>query len=102
MIKFILLAAPPQAQVFITLPKTIFRQGCETTMKTRTFNLTLDKPDNLELAHKTYYVGGETKDMIGSYMLLENSSRAFVVYIPCLSVSIRLLTVLQSQSGGNT
>lgn len=38
--------------------------------------------DNLELAHKTYYVGGETKDMIGSYMLLENSSRAFVVYIP--------------------
>ena len=33
-------------------------------------------------ASKTYYVGGESKDMIGSYMLLENSNRAFVVYIP--------------------
>jgi len=31
---------------------------------------------------KTYYVGGESKDMIGSYMLLEHSSRAFVVYLP--------------------
>jgi len=38
--------------------------------------------DNLEKAFKTYYVGGETKDMIGSYMILENSSRAFAVYIP--------------------
>lgn len=33
-------------------------------------------------AHKTYYVGGESKDMIGSYMLMENSDRAFVVYLP--------------------
>ena len=38
--------------------------------------------DNLNIAHKTYYVGGEAKDLIGSFMLLENSSRAFVVYIP--------------------
>ena len=38
--------------------------------------------DNLDIAHKTYYVGGEAKDLIGSFMLLENSSRAFVVYIP--------------------
>jgi hypothetical protein len=35
-----------------------------------------------EQAFKTYYVGGETKDMIGSYMIMENSSRAFAVYIP--------------------
>lgn len=33
-------------------------------------------------AHKSYYIGGESKDMIGSYMLLENSNRAFVVYLP--------------------
>ena len=38
--------------------------------------------DNLDIAHKTYYLGGEAKDLIGSFMLLENSSRAFVVYIP--------------------
>lgn len=38
--------------------------------------------DNTEKAFKTYYVGGETKDMIGSYMIMENSSRAFAVYIP--------------------
>ena len=38
--------------------------------------------NKLNEATKTYYVGGESKDMIGSYMLLENSSRAFVVYIP--------------------
>ena len=38
--------------------------------------------DNVDIAHKTYYVGGEAKDLIGSFMLLENSSRAFVVYIP--------------------
>ena len=37
---------------------------------------------NTDIAHKTYYVGGESKDLIGSFMLLENSSRAFVVYIP--------------------
>ena len=34
------------------------------------------------MAHKIYYVGGEAKDLIGSFMLLNNSSRAFVVYIP--------------------
>ena len=33
-------------------------------------------------AYKTYYVGSESKDLVGSYMLLKNSSRAFVVYIP--------------------
>lgn len=38
--------------------------------------------DDMDNASKTYYVGGETKDMIGSYMILENSSRAFAVYIP--------------------
>ena len=38
--------------------------------------------NNNEVAHKTYYVGEESKDLIGSYMLLENSKRAFVVYIP--------------------
>ncbi|MGB2371003.1 MAG: hypothetical protein ACPH67_01590, partial [Flavobacteriales bacterium] len=25
--------------------------------------------DNLDIAHKTYYVGGEAKDLIGSFML---------------------------------
>ncbi len=38
--------------------------------------------DNPNKAYKTYYVGGENADMIGSFMLIENSSRAFVVYIP--------------------
>ncbi|MFO7880605.1 MAG: DUF4340 domain-containing protein [Bacteroidota bacterium] len=31
---------------------------------------------------KTYYVGGVTQDNLGTYMLLENSSAAFEVYIP--------------------
>jgi hypothetical protein len=35
-----------------------------------------------EKAFKTYYVGGEPQDLIGSYMLMENSSKAFLVYIP--------------------
>lgn len=31
---------------------------------------------------KVYYVGGETKDLLGTYMLLENSSTPFVMEIP--------------------
>jgi hypothetical protein len=31
---------------------------------------------------KTYYVGGVTQDNLGTYMLLENSSAAFEVYLP--------------------
>ena len=31
--------------------------------------------DSQTKAYKTYYVGGESKDMIGSYMLMENSDR---------------------------
>ena len=38
--------------------------------------------DNLDESYKTYFIGGEAKDLIGSFMLLENSSRAFIVYIP--------------------
>jgi hypothetical protein len=38
--------------------------------------------ENPDESHKTYFIGGEAKDLIGSFMLLENSSRAFVVYIP--------------------
>ena len=38
--------------------------------------------NNEEEASKTYYIGGEARDMIGSYMLMEHSNRAFVVYLP--------------------
>ena len=31
---------------------------------------------------KTYYVGGPTQDLLGTYMLQENSDRAFVMHIP--------------------
>jgi hypothetical protein len=31
---------------------------------------------------KTYYVGGATMDMLGTYMYLENSSVPFIMYIP--------------------
>lgn len=31
---------------------------------------------------KTYYVGGPTQDQMGTFMLLENSSTPFVMYIP--------------------
>lgn len=41
--------------------------------------------NNEKEAFKTYFVGGESKDMIGSYMLMENSNRAFVVYLPGFS-----------------
>ncbi|MGC6470911.1 MAG: hypothetical protein ACON4E_06545 [Flavobacteriales bacterium] len=37
--------------------------------------------DTLQV-YKSYYVGGESKDLIGSYMLMENSNRSYVVYIP--------------------
>ncbi|MEJ6734831.1 MAG: DUF4340 domain-containing protein [Flavobacteriales bacterium] len=32
--------------------------------------------------NKTYYIGSPGPNMIGSFMLLENSSKAFVMYIP--------------------
>ena len=31
---------------------------------------------------KVYYVGGETPDQLGTYMMLENAKRPFVMYIP--------------------
>jgi hypothetical protein len=31
---------------------------------------------------KTYYIGSPAPDLIGSFMLLDNSSKAFVMYIP--------------------
>ncbi|MCK9203141.1 MAG: hypothetical protein M0P58_01740 [Bacteroidales bacterium] len=31
---------------------------------------------------KVYYVGGATQNNLGSFMLMENSSRAFITYIP--------------------
>ena len=36
----------------------------------------------IEKKPKTYYIGSPAPDMIGSFMLLENSSKAFVMYIP--------------------
>jgi hypothetical protein len=33
-------------------------------------------------ANKTYYIGSPGPNMIGSFMLLENSSKAFIMYIP--------------------
>jgi len=35
-----------------------------------------------EQPNKTYYIGTPAPNMIGSFMLLENSSKAFVMYIP--------------------
>lgn len=32
--------------------------------------------------HKTYYVGTEASDLLGSFMMLENSSKAFITHIP--------------------
>jgi hypothetical protein len=31
---------------------------------------------------KTYFVGGPTQDLLGTYMLLENSDRVFIMHIP--------------------
>jgi hypothetical protein len=31
---------------------------------------------------KTYYVGGTTEDFLGNYMMIENSSAPFIIYIP--------------------
>ena len=31
---------------------------------------------------KTYYVGGTTEDFMGNYMMIENSSAPFIMYIP--------------------
>ncbi len=31
---------------------------------------------------KTYYVGGATKDNLGTYMLMENSTKPYIVHIP--------------------
>jgi len=31
---------------------------------------------------KTYYVGGATKDLLGNYMMIENSSAPFIMHIP--------------------
>lgn len=31
---------------------------------------------------KTYYVGGATEDFLGNYMMIENSSAPFILYIP--------------------
>lgn len=33
---------------------------------------------------KTYYVGGPTQDNMGTYMLMENSSKPYIIYIPML------------------
>lgn len=38
--------------------------------------------NNDEKANKTYYIGNPGPGMIGSFMLLENSSKPFVMYIP--------------------
>ncbi len=35
--------------------------------------------------HKTYYVGGVTEDNTGTYMIMENSDRPFVIRIPGFS-----------------
>lgn len=37
---------------------------------------------NENVPHKTYYIGSPAPNMIGSFMLLENSSKPFVMYIP--------------------
>jgi hypothetical protein len=31
---------------------------------------------------KTYYVGGTTEDLLGNYMMIENSSAPFIIHIP--------------------
>jgi hypothetical protein len=38
--------------------------------------------EDLHKAHKTYYVGPEANDHLGSYMILENSSKAFINHLP--------------------
>ena len=38
--------------------------------------------ENEKKPNKTYYIGSAGPEMIGSFMLLENSSKAFVMYIP--------------------
>tara|TARA_B110000467_G_C18295101_1_gene467443 strand:+ start:243 stop:1235 length:993 start_codon:yes stop_codon:yes gene_type:complete len=38
--------------------------------------------DNTDEAEKTYYVGGEVADLLGSFMMMENSSKAFITHIP--------------------
>lgn len=44
---------------------------------------------------KTYYVGGPTQDMMGTFMFLENSSVPFVIHIPGFEgyLSTRYITV---------
>ncbi len=37
-----------------------------------------------ETKTKTYYVGGSTKDNLGTYMLMENSTQPYVTYVPML------------------
>lgn len=38
--------------------------------------------DDLSQASKVYYVGSEANNHLGSYMILENSSKAFVMHLP--------------------
>ncbi|MCF8229071.1 MAG: DUF4340 domain-containing protein [Bacteroidales bacterium] len=44
---------------------------------------------------KTYYVGGSTKDNLGTFMLMENSTQPYVTYVPMLRgyISPRYTTV---------
>lgn len=37
---------------------------------------------NEDSPYKTYYVGTEASDLLGSFMILENSSKAFITHIP--------------------
>jgi Domain of unknown function (DUF4340) len=37
-----------------------------------------------EKLNKTFYVGGSTKDNLGTYMLMENSNRPYVCFVPSL------------------